>query len=174
MKKRKRKSIRLKEYDYSADGYYFVTISTANGVTYFGNVKNGEMVLNEYGNIVNTQWVQLPQHYWNTKLDEYVIMPDHIHGIIIIDNNRAGYKPAPTHQHNVKKPYSLHEIIRGFKTFTSKNINTLNTTILFRWQRSFYDRIIRNENELHKIRTYILKNPLNWEIERNTLINLDL
>jgi len=98
-------------------------------------------------------------------LEKFIIMPNHIHGIVVIYNNvGAGLKPAPTYP---MERYSLSEIIRGFKTFSSRKINKQNSHIHFRWQRSFYDHIIRNEQSLHDTRQYIKNNPLKWEFDRN-------
>ncbi len=111
-------------------------------------------------------WLDLPNHYFNCELDYYVIMPDHVHGIIIIDNTLKN-------KNNKSENYSLSEIMRGFKTFSSKRINEkLKIDKKFRWQKSFYDRIIRSENELYFIQNYIQLNPLKWDIEKNHPENL--
>ncbi len=167
-----RKSIRLVEYDYKRAGYYFITICIKSG-TLFGNISNGKMKLNFPGNIVKKCWLDLPKHYKNCKLDYYVIMPDHFHGIMIINNDigavnvvGAGLKPAPTGKTINSKKHGLPEIIRGFKTFSSRKINESKYfKEKFHWQRSFYDRVIRNENELYKIREYIYQNPVKWELD---------
>jgi putative transposase len=157
-----RKSARLIKYDYKKIGYYFITICIKSG-TLFGHIANSKMELNVAGEIVKQCWLDLPQHYRNCKLDNYVIMPDHFHGIVIIHNNAnivgAGLKPAP-------EIHSLTEIIRGFKTFSSRRINESKYfKEKFHWQRSFYDRVIRNENELFHSKKYINQNPIKWELE---------
>jgi REP element-mobilizing transposase RayT len=140
-------------------------------------------------------WLDLPNHYKHCKLDEFIIMPNHIHGIIIIENNNArndlklfhtsppvrnGFKPfhtlspvrngfKPFHE---PKQYGLSEIIRGFKTFSSRQINETNPTHAFQWKKSFYDHVIRNEESLNNIRQYIINNPLQWVIEQNNKENL--
>ena len=121
--------------------------------------------LNEIGETVKQCWDDLPNHYANCKLDEFVIMLDHVHGIVIIDNEigvEAGLKPASTNDHS--KRHGLFEIIRGFKTFSSRRINKIQNSFYFQWQRDYYEHIIRNENELNRIRKYIINNPLKWEI----------
>ena len=171
-----RKSNRLKGYDYSQNGYYFVTICTKNYKHFFGKIKNTKMILNEFGEIVKKCWLALPNHYKNCVLDEFIIMPNHLHGIIAIeninprDNVGNGLKPFPT-----GKTYGLSEIIRGFKTFSSKDINLKFGKKIFQWQKSFYDHIIRNEKSLFDIRKYIQNNPLKWELEkdRDHLSNID-
>lgn len=154
----KRKQNRLTNYNYSQPGYYFVTICTQNRICCFGDVINGEMVLNNYGQTVKTCWFDLPNHYANCNLDEFSVIPNHFHGIIIIAPVGNGLKPFPT------KTHGLPEIIRGFKTFSSRKINNLNQ-INFSWQKSFYDHVIRKDESLDKIREYIKNNPKRWELD---------
>lgn len=161
------KSTRHPEWDYNDDGMYYVIICTDNKICYFGNIINEEMKLNNIGEIVNKFWLEIPEHFKNVELDEYIIMPNHIHGIIIINNldKREDYKPSPT-----DKLYSLSEIIRGFKTFSSKRINEIiKTHNKFKWQRSFHDHIIRNDKSLHNTREYIINNPITWEKDENNI-----
>lgn len=163
-----RKPNRLKGYDYSQDGYYFITTCIRDRLEYFGEIKDGEMLLNEYGKIVQQCWCDLINHYWNCELDEFVVMPNHLHGIVIINNHNfvgIDFKSVPTGMK--QKQYSLSNIIQGFKIFSSRKINEQNPKILSRWQRSFYDHIIRNEESLYKIREYIRNNPLRWDLDRN-------
>jgi REP element-mobilizing transposase RayT len=161
---RERKRIRLKRYDYSQDGYYFVTICAENREEWFGKVEKGEMILNQYGKIANQCWDDLPNHYLNCSLDSFVVMMNHIHGIIVILNKDVtivgnGLKPFPTH--------GLSEMIPGFKTFSSRKINEeIKNDNKFQWQKSFYDHVIRNETELYRIRDYIKNNPLKWDLDR--------
>jgi REP element-mobilizing transposase RayT len=132
----KRKPNRLRDYDYSQDGYYFITICTRGRKEFFGNIREGKLDLNRYGETVNQSWYDLPRHYPNGSLDSFVIMPNHVHGIIVIDNENVvgnGLKPFPTH--------GLSEIIRGFKTFSSRKINEeIEIDNKFQWQKSFYDQ----------------------------------
>ena len=170
-----RRSIRLKNYDYSENGYYFITICTKHSENYFGEIKNGKIVLNEYGNIIKNIWYALPKHFWNCKLDNFMIMPDHFHGIIIIDNDmksepRRGKVTLPLQTMplpNNKIKCALGNIIGFFKYQTTKSINELrNTPGIPIWQRNYYERIIRDEKELYIKRNYILNNPLKWELDR--------
>ena len=156
-----RRSIRLQQYDYSQEGYYFVTICTKNHQCYFGKIVDGGIILNDAGTIVQQCWNDLPNHYGNCILDVFLIMPDHVHGIVIIDNAigvGAGLKPAPTNGY--LKRHGLFEIIRGFKTFSARKINVSQNLFHFQWQRNYYEHIIRNEKALYKIRQYIRNNPL--------------
>jgi len=160
-----RKLNRIYGADYSSEGYYFVTTCTKYRAKVFGRVNNNEMVLNKFGKIVEKCWLDLPNHYSNCKLDRFVVMPNHLHGIIIIENFLV------LKDENAKL-YSLSEIMRGFKTFSSKRINSINPQINFQWQRSFYDRVIRSSQEYENIRNYIANNPYNWEKDRNNIENL--
>ena len=162
-----RKRNRFAGYDYSTPGCYFVTICTHGMKEYFGRVKNGEMLLNDAGRIVQECWLDLPNHYKNCMLHAFVIMPNHIHGIIeIVGNGLKPFQNEPTtNKRNGLKPfptYGLSEIIRGFKTYSSKYINQ-KSKHKFTWQKSFYDHIIRNDEELIRISDYIEKNPLLWK-----------
>jgi putative transposase len=157
-----RKSPRLQGYDYAGEGAYFVTICTQNRVHLFGDVVDDEMVLNTLGCIVETCWDDLPNHYNNIQLDAFVVMPNHIHGIIFISDGDvgAGFKPAPTKRHG------LTEIVRGLKTFSARKINQLRDTPgISVWQRSFHDHIIRDPHGLDKIRAYIATNPARWHAD---------
>ncbi|MCL4503714.1 MAG: transposase [Deltaproteobacteria bacterium] len=156
----KRKPLRLPYFDYSQNGAYFVTICIKNRECLLGKISNGEMLLNYLGEIVLQSWLDLPNHYPLIEIDEFTVMPNHCHGVIVMTDVGAGLKPAPT-----KPPLS--EIIRGFKTFSARKIN------LFRrlpgrpvWQRNFYEHVIRDEKSLNRIREYISTNPRRWELDR--------
>ncbi|WP_420629541.1 transposase [Candidatus Leptofilum sp.] len=161
--KHHRRSIRLKGYDYSSAGAYFVTICVKGGESVLGEVVDGEMVLNEYGRIVQACWQDLVNHYKRVILDAFVIMPNHIHFIVVFVEGGhvgAGLRPAPT---NNRKRHGLPEIVRALKSFSSRRINELRDTIGTPfWQRNYYERIIRNERALNAIREYIQNNPANW------------
>jgi len=169
-----RKLNRWRGYDYSMPGQYYITICTQKRFCYFGEVIEGKMILNEFGKIANECWFDLLNHYKGRELDEFQIMPNHIHGIIKIINDQYfktavsvgnGLKPFPT-------IHGLSEIVRGFKTFSSQKINKLQDQIYFHWQKSFYDRVIRNEKELNNIRYYIQQNPSRWQEDMNNPINI--
>lgn len=170
-------SIRLKNYDYTKDGSYFITICTDDRLPLFGNIRNGLMEMNEYGIIVTKCWNDLPNHYPNLILDEFVIMPNHIHGIMIIDNKRVGYvetglRPVSTNMMITTPPkkniHGLPEFIRALKSFSTRRINKIrNTHGKTIWQRNYYDRIIRNEDELNRTRQYLINNPAKWKEDRH-------
>ena len=157
-------SIHLKNWDYSSDGFYYITVCTKDRQHIFGDIINGKMLLSAHGEIVKKCWVDLPDHYINLILDVFVIMPNHIHGIMIIDNDRiveTGLKPVSTYNGT---RHGIFEFIRAIKTFSSKRMNKLDDTSgKTRWQSRFYDHIIRNEKNLTAIREYIENNPTNWE-----------
>ena len=157
-----RRSIRLRNYDYSQPGAYFVTLTTYQRLHLFGEIKEQVISLNQYGETIKFYWEDIPNHYSNILLDSFTIMPNHVHGIIIITdsilNVGAGLKPAPT------KRYPLSEIVRAFKTFSARGINkTRATPGIPVWQRNYYEHIIRNEKELSPIREYIYSNVIEWK-----------
>ena len=161
-----RHSIRLAGYDYSQSGVYYVTICTRDRVCLFGGVADGETILNDFGKTVAVSWEWLGTRYDHVELDEWVVMPNHIHGIILIvdDDNgsqfdrRGGSRTAPTGQ---RKP--IGRLIGAFKTVSTKRINErCHTPGAIVWQRNYYEHIIRDETELNRIREYIAANPARW------------
>ncbi|MFH1441333.1 MAG: transposase [Candidatus Omnitrophota bacterium] len=177
-----RKQIRLKNYDYSLNGYYFVTVCSRNRENIFGEYKNlvgaglvsarNNIKLSIIGKIIDNQWNNIPKRYENVEFDQYIIMPNHIHGILVINNNginnREETSPSPT----------VFDIICSFKSKCSMEyLNYLKQNNMYIpvniWQRSFYDHIIRNERSLNAIREYISNNPVNWERDIDNLINIE-
>ncbi len=150
-----RKNLRLELYDYSQPGFYFVTIC-CKGLS-FGCIENAQMRLNDQGKIAFKFWSQIPAVYPNVGIDAFVFMPDHIHGIIVIENNNVGA--------NNVRPYGLlSRVIKMYKWTVTRAIHE-NGDLSFRWQRSFHDRIIRNERELNQIREYVRNNPEQWDLD---------
>jgi REP element-mobilizing transposase RayT len=175
-----RRSIRLKGYDYSRTGAYFVTICTQNRDCIFGNVVDGAMVLNDAGMIAGDEWVKSANIRVEIEMDVFVVMPNHLHGIVIIqrDETRRGDRPvAPTadatkppvnHMTSGPRPGSIGSFVAGYKSAVTRRINHLYDTPGRKiWQRNYYERIIRNQNELKRIREYIINNPQQWEFDRN-------
>lgn len=172
-------SARLPGYNYSQDGLYFVTICTQNLKCYFGDVINEEMVFSPLGKIAHKCWNEIPKHFPFVTLDKSIVMPNHVHGIIVI--NKKFPKPveaqniAPLHRDikinpNYKNKFApqsqnLPSIIRGFKIGVKKWA-TMNK-IPFKWQPRYHDHIIRNHSELERIREYIKNNPAQWTADRN-------
>ncbi len=210
-----RRSIRLRGFDYTREGAYFVTICTRERACLFGEVVDGEMRMNEAGRTAQTVWHGLPDHYPNVELDAWVVMPNHVHGIVVLVDPApvvtavgagsvgagsvgagsvgagsvgagsvgAGFKPAPTiptaghhpapmmptaADYPVPAPavttrHGLSEIVRAFKTFSARHINTWRGTPgVSVWQRNYYEHIIRDDAALHRIRDYIATNPAHW------------
>uniref|UniRef100_A0A832DK82 Transposase n=1 Tax=Ignavibacterium album TaxID=591197 RepID=A0A832DK82_9BACT len=167
-------STRIPGYDYSNPNWYYVTINTKNHYCYFGNILDGKMFLNDIGKLTEKFWQEIPVHFKTAEIDYYIIMPNHIHGIIIINELpplvETGHAPSLQEQ---TKRYSLSNIIGSFKSAVSNKIHKIGYN-QFQWQPRFYERIIRNEKELFRIRKYIEQNPLKWDIEKNNPENLEL
>ncbi|MCL6512547.1 MAG: transposase [Anaerolineae bacterium] len=191
-RKHHRRSIRLKGYDYTQAGAYFVTIVTHDRECLFGDVVGGEMRLNAYGEIVRDEWFRtaIVRSHVILDPDEFVVMPNHVHGIIWIVG--AGASPAvgaqrrcaptgtadtaitPPTQHPVRGatpanviPGSLGAIVRAIKSATTKRINALRGTPAAPvWGRNYYEHIIRDQTSLHRIREYIMANPQKWSLDR--------
>jgi len=160
-----RRSIRLPGFDYAAGGAYFVTICTWNRECRFGTVDEGEMRVNEAGAIVADTWQWLAMQYCYVQLDAWTVMPNHFHGIIVLNQDgRGGSRTAPTATDPTVVIKPLGRLVGAFKTVSAKQINILQgipgATV---WQRNYYERVIRDDDELQRIRDYIVGNPLNWQ-----------
>ncbi|MDP2039146.1 MAG: transposase [Ignavibacteria bacterium] len=167
-------SARLQEWDYSTPWWYYVTINTKDHIEYFGNAETGKIQRNELGLVVEECWKEIPKHFLNVELDYYVIMPNHVHGILILTDKRKDVAcNVSTNKMSVisPKPNSLSAVVRSFKSAVTKTIRE-NGYNNFAWQPRFYDRIIRSEKELFNIRKYIDQNPLKWEFEKNKSENI--
>ena len=183
--KHNRRSIRLPGYDYSQAGAYFVTICVEQRKCLFGEIIDGQMVLNQYGEIVAQEWQQSSVIRKEIEFDVWVVMPNHFHGIVMIqntirecdrdrvrvnDNNHVGANgrsPLRSDSPQRMKPKSLSSLMAGFKSITTKKINILRDTPGTKlWQRNYYDRIIRNQDAMDKIRQYIVNNPVSWDIDQ--------
>ncbi len=154
-------SARLQNWDYGSNAAYFITICTHNREHFFGEIENNKMKLSEIGEMANKYWYEIPEHFPFVKLDAFIVMPNHIHGIIIID------KPVPPLPRKNKfgtQSQNLASIIRGYKIGVTKNAKKINP--LWQWQSRFYDHIIRNEKSFINIRNYIIENPLKWDNDK--------
>lgn len=163
-------SMRLKNWDYSSTGYYFVTICTKDKQYYLGEIYNNIMKLSKIGEVAYQYWIEIPKHFPFAMLDKFVVMPNHLHGIIVIQKTVETQNLASL-QNNKFGPQSknLASIIRGYKIGVKKWATTNN--IIFHWQKSYYDHVIRNEKSLSKIREYIINNSLKWELDIENKIN---
>jgi REP element-mobilizing transposase RayT len=171
--KHHRHSIRLQGYDYSQSGAYFVTICTYGKEHLFGQIVHGEMCLNEFGTIVEGEWITSARIREEISIGEYVIMPNHFHAIAIInDESMNDYYPKNVQQPpiipsdntpNGSAPRSISSLMAGFKSSVTKRINQLRKMPgIPVWQRSFHDHIIRDEEDYIRICNYIENNPLKW------------
>jgi putative transposase len=166
MTRRRRNSLRLQGYDYSQAGVYFVTVVLKECVPMFGEIVNETMTLNNAGQVVQDVWDDLPNHYAKVELDEFVVMPDHVHGIIVIQetesvpNRTVGEVHEPPLRALHRRRMLLPKMIGRFKTVSAKHVNLLHDRSgQPLWQRGFHDRIIRDDEELNAVRLYIQTNP---------------
>jgi len=180
-----RKTIRLKGYDYSQNGVYFITVCIQGREKLFGEIENKKIHLNDTGKMIDAQWNILSNRFGNIRLDAYIIMPDHFHGIIEIVNatknvgaplvgaldmediinNNQNVANVPNSNSTIGdiigafKSITTHEYINGVKNYNWRLFN------IKLWQRNYYEQIVRDENALNKIREYIINNPYNWEMD---------
>ena len=176
-----RRSIRLKGYDYAQEGLYFITICCFENKHLFGKIVDGVMVLNDAGKIAEKCWLEIPEHFKNVVLHEFVIMPNHVHGILEIvgegannENIMKGAKNFSPVQDNIPKNISsrfispsrtIGSVVRGFKIGVTKWMRQ-HTDVVNVWHRNYYDIIIRNEQSYNNISKYIVNNPINWRDDR--------
>jgi len=163
---RRRRSIRLQDYDYALAGAYFITIVAKDRQCLFGEIVDGQIQLNDWGQIVQDEWEKSAQIRKEIELDEFVIMPNHIHGIVVITGTaeratgRSPLQSGPTKR-------SLGAFIGGFKSAVTKRINDLRgAPSALVWQRNYFEHVIRDDDSLNRIRQYILQNPTQWEFDR--------
>ena len=176
-----RHSIRLKGYDYSQEGAYYVTIVAYHRDCLFGEIKNAEMCLNDFGKIAVECWREIPNHFRNVELGAYVIMPNHMHGIIYIHQPVVGAthivplrdaSPLQNRPHGVT-PSSLGAIIGSFKSAVTRRIGREHNATGI-WQRNYYEHIIRNEKDLQNKTDYIEANPSLWDDDENNPQNVQM
>jgi putative transposase len=172
-----RHSIRLQGHDYTKPGAYFVTICTHDRVCSLGTVADGQMQLNDWGRVVAECWAAIPIHFVHVTLDEWVVMPNHMHGIVIITDSVSGvgtrHCRAPTvEQFGSPVSGSIPTIVRSFRSAVTKRINLLRgTTAPPVWQRNYYEHIAQDEPGLSAIRRYIRQNPAIWNLDRDNAAN---
>ena len=181
-------SARLKGYDYTQEGLYFITICTQNRENYFGEIVNGKMQLSNIGTLANVFWHEIKNHSKNVELHEFVVMPNHIHGVLEIVNSvdsvdsvetmHASSLPSsslpssspqqpPKNEQMQKispKSGSVSRIIGAYKSAVTKHAHRLGYQ--FEWQTRFYDHIIRTEADYKRIENYITENPRNWDEDK--------
>ncbi len=165
----RRRSHRLRGFDYSRGGAYFVTICTQNRQCLFGDVVDGKMRLNDVGRLVQTVWDGLPERFPTVESDAFVVMPNHVHGILVLVEAGLALPPggaassAPTGSAST----TLGKVLRAFKSTSAVGVNRLLTRSgQPLWQRNYFEHIVRSEESLNRIRDYIDTNPLRWELDR--------
>ena len=186
--KHHRRSIRLKGYDYAQEGAYYVTIVTWQREFLFGDIVNQEMMLSPYGEIVQKWWEEIPVHFSNVETGAFVIMPNHVHGVIYILDERRGTVSVP---HDNVTQYALGgetpplrafdgiptlgQIVAYFKYQSTKEMNKVENTgtVTKFWQRNYYEHIIRNEKDLQNKTDYIEANPLMWDEDDENPVNVN-
>mgnify|MGYP005838815435 CR=1 FL=1 len=178
----RRRHLRLQGFDYRQTGAYFITVCAFRRAGIFGKIISGKMQINDWGQIVMHCWQQIPDHFCHTNLDAFVVMPNHIHGILHITNFPVGARPASPLQIQLHQPTnpaglryaspacrhpSLGHLVASLKSASTKQIRELSgqpgVTV---WQRGYYEHVIRNDESLTRIREYILHNPLSWHLDR--------
>ena len=170
-------SVRLKDWDYRNNGAYFITINTGNRKHFFGEIINSEMRLSPIGEYAENFWMEIPNHFPFVELGNFVVMPNHTHGILIINNVKSLHcndidkslhcNDSTTNQYYSDispKSGSISTIIRSYKSVVSKHARLLNPE--FNWQPKFHDHIIRNSESFERIQNYIENNPSNWKEDK--------
>lgn len=167
--RRQRRSIRLKGFDYREPGVYFVTICTANRQSVFGAIVDGAMALNEFGKVVEAEWHRSAIVRPQIRLDAFVVMPNHVHGVICLNEAEGKARLAPTPgQFRQLVRGSLGMIVGAFKSASTKRINEIRGTPgALLWQRNYFEHVIRHEEELNRVREYIAANPVRWSEDGN-------
>ncbi|MBZ4660580.1 MAG: hypothetical protein JG766_2503 [Desulfacinum sp.] len=171
----RRRPMRLPGYDYSRPGAYFVTLCTHRKIPLFGRVEDGRMVLNAAGRVAERCWLDIPGHFPQVRLDQYVVMPNHLHGILwIVRGTRAQREPVGANNHSPLQGNGMSRargtsktvgsVVRGFKIGVTKWFRQ-NTNIRTVWQRNYYEHVIRNDQSLQQIREYIRDNPIRWDLD---------
>ena len=164
-------SARLQHWDYGDNGSYFVTVCTENRTHFFGECKNGKMKLSTLGAIIQGFWYEIPKHFPFITLGEFTVMPNHIHGILMVDKpeNQQEFMDNNSERLIGKKRFqnqgknTISSTVGSYKSVCTKHINMDFPALAFGWQERFWDSIIKDEESFVKISQYIINNPLNWE-----------
>ena len=164
---RERKLARLREYNYQQSGIYAVTICVHERRLAFGKMKDDSVRLHPFGRIAQEGWLAIPSHYSHVILDEFIVMPNHIHGILFIENEAppTQEEEAKFRQFGTAHSASLSSIVGNFKSGVSRRIGVVRGCPTRVWQERFWDHIIRDERELQNQREYIINNPVNWNAD---------
>jgi putative transposase len=161
-----RRSIRLAKYNYTQPGAYFITLFTHNNEHVFGKVVDKQVILNVVGEILLREWIQLPLRFTKVQIGEMVIMPDHMHGIIILegDEQNSIQESKAVEEFGKPVPGSIPTIVRSLKASVTRKVNLMRSSPQSPvWQPNYFERVIRNESEWRRIQEYIQNNPIEWE-----------
>jgi len=162
--------MRLKGYDYSQAGIYFVTACAHRRICLFGEVKGSEMVSNEFGQVVHTLWLRLAERYAQATLDALVLMPNHIHAIVEIADvagNVGAIHELPLQDQLQRRRMLIPRVVGWLKMTSAKRINLMRGTPgVPVWQRNYWEHVVRNEESMRRIREYIMSNPQRWHLDR--------
>jgi len=166
-----RRSVRLRGFDYRAKGAYFITICTRNRECLLGSVVSDNIVLSPIGEVVAAAWHAIPRHFPTVELGAFIVMPNHVHGILAITAPRRGTAcRAPTGGFGRPVPGSIPTVVRSFKSAATRAVNLSRGTPGFTlWQRGYYEHVIRGPIELNRLRRYIEENPLRWALDEENL-----
>ena len=173
MKTGHRRSIRLKGYDYTQVGAYFITVRTRGGHLLFGDIVGAKTHLTKVGDVADACWRDIPHHYPNVDLDEYIVMPNHVHGIVVLlgqDCKGTACRAPTAEQFSRPTPLSIPTIVRSFKAAVTRQVHLIHCfSKASLWQRNYYEHVIRDDTSLDRVRDYILTNPLRWALDRENL-----
>lgn len=163
-----RRSIRLRGFDYSQPGAYFLTICSAERKCTFGSIENGRVVESGLGKVIRACWIAVPQHFPSTEIDAFVIMPNHLHAILNIKKKPAGSDGHSRENFAAPTIASVPTIVRTFKAAVARRVRETDTSISGPiWQRDYHERIIRDGKEYAETCRYIGLNPIRWELDEN-------
>jgi putative transposase len=165
--KHHRRSLRIRGYDYSQGGVYFVTICTRDREYLFGEVVDGEMQLNNVGQMARGVWEELPERFSSVRLDAFIVMPNHVHGIIVVGAQFIAPQVVPLDRFRkgaINRAPTLGEIVRTYKTVSTREIRRI-VNPGFAWQRNYYEHVVREEESLNRIRQYVADNPARWAFD---------
>jgi putative transposase len=166
-----RRSIRIQGFDYSQPGPYFVTICAFHRLCILGRVENGSVRLSRIGEIAHTCWLEIPNHFPNVKVDAFIVMPNHMHGILVIEERARHAVPlrdgAPLEAFRQPVPASVPTIVRSYKSVVSKRVrDSCGSRAIQVWQSNYFERVLRDGEEFSNASRYILENPMMWHLDK--------
>ncbi|MCX6740355.1 MAG: transposase [Candidatus Parcubacteria bacterium] len=170
---------RLQHWDYSLSGFYYLTVCTKKRECCLSEIRDGQVYLSKVGEITFECWFDIPKHFEFIELDDWIIMPNHLHGILIFKENDFGScncrdarsRVSTVNKFGPLKPKSLSSVIHAFKSAVKRECNKNNLS--FAWQARYYEHIITGDNDYSRIKEYIAYNPINWQKDENNPININ-